>query len=213
MSARTIILGGGGHARVLADALLQQDCSLEGYCAPGNQGELLPGLPYLGTDAHLLRQPAEDVILVNGVGSVGYSDLRRELFERYQLQGYRFLNVQHANATLAPDVRQGDGCQFLPGSIVNTGTKLGNNVIVNSRALIEHDCRIGDHAHIASGAVICGGCSIGSDVHIGAGAVVIQGIQIGNGAIIAAGAVVIHNVEPLTLVAGVPAGTKRNLNV
>lgn len=211
MNTRIIMLGGGGHARVLAGTLLQQGRSAEGYCAPGNEGELLPGVPYLGTDAQLLKHPAEDVLLVNGVGSVGYSDLRRELFERHHLQGYRFLTVEHPSATLAPDLIQGDGCQFLPGSIVNTGTELGNNVIVNSRALVEHDCNIGDHVHIASGAVICGGCSIGPGVHIGAGAVVIQGIQVGNGAIIAAGSVVIQNVEPLTLVAGVPAETKRDL--
>jgi UDP-perosamine 4-acetyltransferase len=70
---------------------------------------------------------------------------------------------------------------------------------------VEHGCTIADHSHIASGATVCGDCLIGEAVHVGAGATVIQGVKIGFGAVIAAGAVVTRNVEPLTLVAGVPA--------
>lgn len=212
MTPRIVILGGGGHARVLADTLIQQKSPVHGYYAPCDEGELLPGIPCLGTDEALLQRSPDGVLLVNGLGSVGSTELRREVFYRYRRQGYRFLTVRHPGALLAPALTQGEGCQFLPGSIVNSGTELGDNVIVNSRGLVEHDCCISDHAHIASGAVICGGCSIGSGAHIGAGATVIQGLEIGNGAIIAAGAVVIQNVEPLTLVAGVPAEIKRNLS-
>lgn len=50
---------------------------------------------------------------------------------------------------------------------------------------------------------------IGHDVWIGHGAVVLPGVTIGNGAIVAAGAVVSHDVEPYTIVAGVPANFKK----
>jgi len=211
MNPRIVILGGGGHARVLADCLLEQDAMVIGYSAPGDEGELLPGIPYLGPDSCLREFPANELRLVNGVGSVGHNSLRRGLFERYSALGFRFLAVRHPAAVVSKRLSQGAGCQFLPGATVNSGTRLGDNVIVNSRALVEHDCKVGDHVHIASGAVLCGGCRVGENVHIGAGSVVIQGIEIGNGAIIAAGAVVIENVKPLTLVAGVPAEIKRNL--
>ena len=46
---------------------------------------------------------------------------------------------------------------------------------------------------------------IGSDVWVGFGASIIGGVRIGHGACIAAGAVVTHDVEPYTVVAGVPA--------
>lgn len=211
MSTPVVIMGGGGHARVLADSLIQQGMTVQGYCAPGNSGELLPGIPYLGSDASLAAFPMEELRLVNGIGSVGNNALRRDLFERYRAQGYRFLPVRHPGAILSPASQQGEGCQCLAGAVVNTGARLGDNVIINSRALVEHGCDVGDHVHLASGAVLCGDCRVGSNVHIGAGAVVIQGVEIGNGAIIAAGAVVIENVKPLTLVAGVPAETKRDL--
>jgi acetyltransferase-like isoleucine patch superfamily enzyme len=46
---------------------------------------------------------------------------------------------------------------------------------------------------------------IGHDVWIGANVTILKGVTIGDGAIIAAGSVVTKSVEPLTIVAGVPA--------
>ena len=46
---------------------------------------------------------------------------------------------------------------------------------------------------------------IGNDVWIGYGAIIMRGIEIGDGAIIAAGAVVTKDVEPYSIVGGVPA--------
>lgn len=46
---------------------------------------------------------------------------------------------------------------------------------------------------------------IGNDVWIGQGALVRDGVAIGNGAIIGAGAVVVKDVEPYSIVGGVPA--------
>ena len=46
---------------------------------------------------------------------------------------------------------------------------------------------------------------IGNDVWIGSGAVILEGITIGDGAIVAAGAVVTKDVEPYSIVGGVPA--------
>ncbi len=212
MSHRILILGGGGHARVLADALRQQGLAVAGYSGPQDSGELLPGIPYLGPDQVVFEQPASDVQLVNGVGSIGDNSLRRGLFEAFSRQGYTFMAVRHPAAVVATDISLGEACQLLPGAIVNAGARLGDNVLINSRALVEHDCEIASHCHVASGAVLCGDCRLGEDVHVGAGAVIIQGVSVGNGAIIAAGAVVTKNVEPLTLVAGVPAVTKRAMN-
>jgi len=49
------------------------------------------------------------------------------------------------------------------------------------------------------------GVVIEDDVWIGANATVLPGVRIGTGAIVAAGSVVTTNVEPFTIVAGVPA--------
>lgn len=48
-------------------------------------------------------------------------------------------------------------------------------------------------------------CVIGSDVWIGDRAMLLNGVKVGDGAVIAAGAVVTKDVEPYTIVGGVPA--------
>jgi maltose O-acetyltransferase len=50
------------------------------------------------------------------------------------------------------------------------------------------------------------------DVWIGASVTILPGVKIGQGAIIGAGAVVTKNVEPYTVVAGIPAKVIRNLD-
>jgi len=211
MTRPVIILGGGGHARVIADSLRLLEQSVRGYVAPQDTGELLPGIPYLGSDQTLFDGGPDEIVLLNGVGSVGDNQLRRELFERFVHRGFRFADLVHPQAFFSAAARRGMGCQLMAGATVNAHARLGENVIINTRAVVEHDCDIGNHTHIASGAVVCGGCEIGENVHIGAGATVVQGQNIGNGAIIAAGAVVTKNVKPMTLVAGVPAQLKRHL--
>jgi UDP-perosamine 4-acetyltransferase len=208
-----IILGGGGHARVLADCLQLAGRRVLGFTAPERQPDLAPGIAWLGDDAALTGHDPATVELVNGIGSVGTTGRRRQVFVHWTGKAYRFADLRHPTAVVSGlAVELGHGSQLLAGSLVAPGVRLGDNVLINSRAVVEHDCRVGDHCHVASGAIVCGGCDIGAGVHIGAGATLIQGITIGNGAIIAAGSVVTTNVEPLTLIAGVPGRPKRALN-
>ena len=208
-----IILGGGGHARVLVDCLRLSGRQVYGFTAPQPLPDLAPGIAWLGDDSVVGQHLPASIQLVNGIGSVGPARQRRALFEQMQRGGYHFATVRHPAAIVsALDVHLGQGCQLLAGSLLGPGVRLGDNVLVNSRAVVEHDCSLGEHSHVASGAILCGECEIGTGVHIGAGATVIQGISIGNGAIIAAGSVVTKDVEPMTLVAGVPGRTKRTLD-
>jgi acetyltransferase-like isoleucine patch superfamily enzyme len=78
-------------------------------------------------------------------------------------------------------------------------------VIVNSGAIVEHDCELDDFVHIATGARLAGRTRVGTGAHVGAGATVREGITIGEGALVGAGAVVVADVPPWTVVVGVPA--------
>ncbi len=211
MRTRLIILGAGGHARVLAEILAADpELELAGMTDPDPAAPGWPGVPCLD-DAAVLEMDPRGLLLVNGLGSTGPTGARRRLFERFAGRGFRFAPVIHPAAVLSPSARAGQGTQVLAGAVVGTGARLGDNVLVNSGAIVEHDCRIGDHCHIASGAVVCGGCSIGAGTHVGAGAVINQSLTIGSGSIVASGAVVTGNVEDRALVAGVPARVKRKL--
>lgn len=208
MTAALILLGAGGHARVLAEILRGQGQPLLGAVDP-QRPAAGADLAYLGDDAAVFALSAAEVLLVNGVGSVGPTAARRSVYDRFVAAGYRFAGVRDATAIVSPSAQLGAGVQVLAAVVVATGARLGDNVLINTGAVVEHDCAVGAHCHIATGAILCGGCTVESGVHIGAGATVNQGLHIGAGAVVAAGAVVIADVPPHTLVAGVPARVKR----
>lgn len=213
MDPSYVIIGGGGHALSIADALSQRQLPLLGYTAPQNGGDLLPGVRWLGDDVALSALDTDKLRLVNGIGSSGRGmTQRRNAYLRLRDAGLRFAEVRHPSAYLSPLLTQlGPAHQVLAGAMVNAGVRCGENVLINSGAVVEHGCTLGSHCHVASGAVLCGNVTLGDAVHVGAGATVIQGLTIGSGAVIAAGAVITQDVEPLTLVAGVPGTTLRKL--
>jgi len=85
-----VILGGGGHAKVLIDALRLRSVELLGVtdADPGKSGRLLLGVPVIGSDAAIAQYPPATIRLVNGVGSVRVDSRRGELFARFKGAGY-----------------------------------------------------------------------------------------------------------------------------
>lgn len=209
MDRAVIVIGAGGHARVLLDALRQMDgMRVLGLTdADANRlGETVSGLPILGDDPWLLQAHAPDTVaLVNGLGSVRDTRLRREVFELFKARDFRFERVVHRSAVMAEDVRLGEGVQVMAGAVVQAGAALGDNALINSGAVVDHDCRIGDHAHIGPGATLSGNVIVGAGAHVGTGACVIQGLRIGKDALVGAGAVVVRDVPDGAVVMGVPA--------
>jgi UDP-perosamine 4-acetyltransferase len=191
-----IVIGGGGHARVVIDTLLMLDCDILGVCdpalPPGRPGPF--GLAVLGGDDAVAAHAPDEVRLVNGVGAPGAAERRRAVFESFGRRGYGFVTVVHPSAVIGREVALGAGAQVMAGAVVQTGARIGCNAILNTGCRIDHDCLIGDHAHIAPGAVLSGVVTVEDGVFIGAGASVIPGMRIGRGAMIGAGTVVVRDV-------------------
>lgn len=202
-----IILGGGGHSKVLVEALLAGSVAIAGIVDPDPAliGCSILGVSVLGGDDEVLRYFHGEVRLVNGLGSTGLPQKRKDIFELFSLQGYIFVTVVHPSAVVASDVHLDEGVQIMAGAVIQPGSRLGRNAIVNTNASVDHDCQIGNHVHLAPGVTLSGEVTIGDSVHIGTGATVIQGIRIGSGSLIAAGAVVINDIPAGSIAMGVPA--------
>jgi UDP-perosamine 4-acetyltransferase len=210
MNLPVIVLGSGGHAKVLIEALLLQRREVLGYTDPDEARKMVLGLSRLGGDQAILEYDPEKLKLVNGVGSIGSTLSRKSLYDRFRKKGYRFQNVAHPSAIIASDVRLEEGVQIMAGAVVQPGSRLGANTIINTGAMVDHDCDVGAHVHIAPGAVLSGNVRIEEGVHVGAGAIIIQGVVIGERSIIGAGTVVLRDVPSCVTVVGVPGKVIRH---
>lgn len=202
-----IILGAGGHAKVVLAALVCAGYEVLGLTDSDSakHGATILDVPVLGPDEAILNYGVTDVQLANGIGSIGKSDARRRVFEKFTGLGFRFTVLVHPSAVVAADSVLGDGAQVMAGAVIQPGCRIGRNAIINTGATVDHDADIGEHVHVSPGATVCGNVIIRPLAHVGAGATVIQNIIVGAGAVVAAGAVVVENVPPAAVVAGIPA--------
>lgn len=208
MSQPVIIIGAGGHAAVIADALLVGGIEVIGFTDldPSRHGNRHCGLPVLGDDEGALSGYRQgSVLLANGIGGIRSTELRRNTQMRLQQLGWRFGTVRHPSAIVSPRARISGGVQLLAGSIVQTGADIGPGSIVNTGAVIEHDCEVGGFVHAAPRSLLCGDVKVGPGSHIGAGAVVKQGLRLGPNTLIGAGAVVVKDFAGDGMLVGAPA--------
>ncbi|WP_429168218.1 acetyltransferase [Aeromonas rivipollensis] len=190
MNKPVIVLGAGGHASVLVDILRSQGRSPMALVAPamGVVRAALAEIPLWHDEERILAHTPDEVELVNGIGSLPGTSLRADLFARYRALGYHFARVVSTNAVVSDYAVLEEGVQIMAGAIIQAGTRIGPNSIINTGAIVDHDCHLGGDNHVAPGAVLSGGVVTGERVHLGTGAAVIQGISIGAHAVVGAGA-------------------------
>jgi sugar O-acyltransferase (sialic acid O-acetyltransferase NeuD family) len=212
MQKPIIVLGAGGHTKVLIDALHQQSANLLGItdADPSLYGKSIMGIPIIGDDHSVLKYGVNDIVLVNGLGMVNRSGIRMQIYEIFKECGYSFVNVIHPSAVISPETQLAEGVHIMAGAIIQTSVTIGVNTIVNTRCSVDHECIVGNHVHIAPGATISGGVRIEDRVLIGAGATIIQGIHVGANSIVGAGAVVTEDIMDGVTVTGIPARVVKN---
>lgn len=206
MSRQFFLLGGGGHGRVVLDALLSSSVKVAGIFDPHLKvGDQVFGVPVLGGDEFLEQVAPANVLLVNGLGANSCVRSRRRLFEDMKVRGFLFSAVRHPSVVLGRECVLGDGAQIMAGAVLQNRVSVAENAVINTCASIDHDCVLGAHAFVSPNVVLCGDVEIGEAAFIGAGAIILPGIRIGAKAIVGAGAVVTKNIPGEWIVAGNPA--------
>lgn len=199
-----IMIGAGGHARVLAELIGLDGATLAGFIAE-SPASRLGSVPWVGPDDALGTFDPATTVLLNGIGSTGLPLVRRKVYENARAQGFEFLSLRDVGASVRDSATLSAGTHVLPGVIVGSGAVIHENVLLNSGAIVEHDSVIGAHSHVSPGATLAGGVSVGEGVHIGIGATIVQGVTIGSNSIVGAGAVVLRDIPPGSVAVGVPA--------
>ncbi|MCB9838346.1 MAG: acetyltransferase [Phycisphaeraceae bacterium] len=195
-----LIIGGGGHAKVVAEAALLAGWRISGFldddpaASLGATAERLGALVSIGQRELTRRHPS--------IIALGDLRLRRDCISRIEGE---YATVIHPGAIVAPSATIGPGVFIGPGAIVHTDARIGAHCTVNSGAIVEHDVILGDNAHLAPDAALGGSVHVGSGTLIGLGARVLPGVHIGADAIVGAGAAVIRDTPDGACVVGVPA--------
>ncbi len=204
--AQTVILGAGGHGRVILDILTAAGGhQVIGFLDsdPSLAGRRIDGLPVLG-DAGLLPKLKQNGL--NGaIVAIGDNGVRRAFVRTIEAHDIPLINAVHPSAQIATTARLGRNVVVAAGCCVCAHAQIGDSVILNTGCIIDHECMIGTAAHICPGARLAGHVTVESGAFIGIGATIIQNVRIGFESMIGAGAVVLQDVAPMSTVVGVPA--------
>ncbi|WP_199426513.1 acetyltransferase [Thermaerobacillus caldiproteolyticus] len=203
-SKPVIIIGNGGHARVLVDILSMQKREIIGYTAPNKENNPY-SITYLGGDEKILKYDPREIELVNAIGSVSDTKPRANIFNFFKLKGYSFSTIIHPSAVISETVTLGEGVQVMAGVVIQPFAKIDDNTIVNTSTSIDHDCCISKHCHIAPGCVLSGGVFVGEGTHIGTGTKIIQNVTVGKNVLVGAGSLVLRSVGDNKKIYGSPA--------
>lgn len=210
---RIVGLGAGGHAKVVIEIVRALGSfELVGLLdpRPDLHGREVLGVPVLGGDtliASLYDDGVEHAFI--GLGSGHEMEGRARLYEEARGAGFHVPALVHPAALVSPSASLGPGATLCAGAVVNAAARAGADLLVNTAAVVEHDCVLGDHVHVATGARLASGVRVGDVVHVGLGACVNQGVSIGAGSVVGSGAVVIEDVPEGVVVAGVPSRVLR----
>ncbi len=201
-----VILGAGGHGRVVLDILqASKHYRVKGFLDSnkGLHGRFVDGVPVLG-DADMLDELRRTGV-AGAIVAIGDNATRKFYATVLANHGLELVNAIHPTASLARTVSVGSNVVIASGAMVCAHASVGDSAILNTGCIVEHECSIGAAAHVCPGVKLAGHVTVGPVAFIGIGAVVIQGLTIGQGATIGAGSVVLRDVPPFTTCVGQPA--------
>lgn len=198
MNKKVVIIGAGGHAKVVADIIRSNGDTVEGFL---DDSFTCPrdfyGSTVLGKTQDYVKYALDSYFII----AIGSGAVREKISSSIVCKWY---TAVHPSAVVSGSAVIGEGSAVMANAVVNADAKIGNHVIVNTGSIVEHDCEIGDYSHVAPKSVVCGGTVIGKNVWLGTGSTTMQAINVCDGVMVGAGGVVVKNIIESGTYVGVP---------
>jgi acetyltransferase EpsM len=171
MQKEIIIIGGGGFAKTLVDAILKEGIyKIAGFCIDN-----VPVDNFVLQSFKVISDtPLSEIEVVNNyyfVVALGNNQIRQKFYEN-ALKKCKPAVIIHPSAIIGSHVKIGEGSMVMANTIINPYTRIGRNSIVNSGVIIDHDCIIGDNVHLSIGSLIGSKSTISDNVTIPIGEIV-----------------------------------------
>ena len=195
-----IIIGGGGHSKVIVDIINIQrytNYNIIGYFDDNEKTDLY-NVPYLGKIKRIKNCESKFYYII----AIGDNKIRRRIYENYNKLHY--ISLIHPKSIISQSAIIEEGCVICAGAIVQSDVKIGKCCIINTNSNIDHESIICDFVNINPSATLCGNVLIGKNTIVGANATIIEKIKIGECNIIGAGSVIIRDTNDHSKLAGVP---------
>lgn len=202
---KIFVFGASGHAKVVTDIVERQglyDIAFFVDDDPVLKGSRFYGYRVIGGKQELLDNRNQ---ISGGIVAIGSNRARIAIARWLADNRFNTVSAIHPSAQLGRGVVVADGTVVMAGAIINSDSRIGRNVIVNTCVSIDHDCVIGNGVHIAPGATLCGTVRVGDGTFICAGTTIIPNLTVGHDVIVGAGSAVICDVSDGEMVAGSPA--------
>ncbi len=198
MCKEVIIIGAGGHGKVIADIIEKRGDRVFGFLDDGSGQKEVFGYSVLGKTLDCNKFKDKEFFI-----AIGNNLVRKKIAsENADLMYYTAI---HPNAVISRGVEIGVGTCIMAGCVINADTKIGKHSIINSGSVVEHDNVLADFVHLSPGAVLCGTVSVGECTHIGAGVTVKNNITVAAKCVIGVGAAVVSDIDYEGVYVGVPA--------
>jgi UDP-perosamine 4-acetyltransferase len=210
MKDKAVIVGSGGHAKVVIDILRSsRTYDLIGLTDTDPNIKTTMGLPILGNDSILPQLHAEGIKYC--FVAIGDNKRREEISDYVKGMGFDLINAISPYSWKSTSVDLGEGIAIMPGAVINAESVIDDNAIINTGATVDHDCVIGSSSHVAPGCSIAGNVHVGRGEFLGIGCKVIPKMTIGEWTTVGAGSVVVEDLPGHSIAFGVPARIIKNL--
>jgi sugar O-acyltransferase (sialic acid O-acetyltransferase NeuD family) len=204
---KLVIIGSGGHARVVLDMADRQGLETIGFIDDNKpKGQQVDGLPILGGVRDIGRLATQRSSL-SFVAAIGDNFARAEVVRRVSAEcpGLVWTAVIDPSAVISRRSEICEGAMVLAGTVINPGVKIGRHALVNNSCSIAHDTEFGDFSSAAPGVLTGGNVAVGESSHLGVGAAVSHGVKIGPHSVIGSGSAVVRDCPGYSIAYGVPA--------
>lgn len=206
MTKNLAVVGASGHGKVIADIAEQIGYTVNFYDDAYPSKKNIEHWVIHGTCADLIALNNTNITLSNDVVvAIGNNEIRQQKIQLLQQNGFNLITLIAPTAVISQYATIAQGSVVFAGAIINAFSKIGMGCIVNTAAVVEHDCVVDDFTHICPNVALAGGVIIGSKSWIGIGSQVKQLATIGNNCLIGAGSTVIKNIPDNVTAFGSPA--------
>lgn len=200
MVDKWVIVGCGGHARSVVDVILYNtpDANITFLDENARVDETVLGFPVLKTF---------DITTEKVIVGIGDNKKRKELSQKYYSN---LTSIISKNAYIGKDVKIGKGVFVAHNVHIGVLSTVDDYSIINTGALIDHECSIAKASFIGPNATLCGKVKTDENVFIGAGTTIKDNIYINSDIVVGAGSCVVRNLDKRGTYIGCPASLRED---